>query len=68
MEDYSALVCGKEPVHFASVAANFSIPFDDLNNAGIDGAIGDLRHNSNRRVTDLTYWENLILLCVISYI
>lgn len=55
MEDYSALVCEREPVHFVSAAANFSIPFDDLHTSGIDGTIGDLRNNSNCRVTDMTY-------------
>lgn len=48
-------LCEEEPLHFASVVANFSIPFDDLHMSGTDGAIGDLQHNSSRRVTDTTY-------------
>lgn len=35
---------------------------------GIEGVIGDLRQDSNHRATDMTYWDNLILLCDILHL
>lgn len=48
-------LCVKKSHSFLRALRLISPSFDELHSSGIDGAIGDLRHNSNRRVKDMTH-------------